>query len=241
MYWFCAWGYCELLFVGPWDGGGGAKRMGGGKRTRERALPKIFGPLQKSLLFWSALWWIFVQKKKATDTWEAWKTYRTREGPRPLFGRRVIREVFQPPAFFPPPPHCVLWLRGLTSYRGAEPPNPEKCSRACLATFAPFSATLGVLGEVLVLLFLAPETGPEHPPKHLPQHPPPWRPLSLGILPHSWALLQVYLVPSWPKLLQNIFLGAFSFRVVIVTKISTKGIISKELLIVIIPLELFFL
>ena len=39
---------------------GGAKRMGGGKRTRERALPKIFGPLQKS--FWSALSWIFLQE-----------------------------------------------------------------------------------------------------------------------------------------------------------------------------------
>ena len=34
---------------------GGAKRMGGGKRTRERALPKILGPLQKSS--WSALSW----------------------------------------------------------------------------------------------------------------------------------------------------------------------------------------
>ena len=35
------------------DVGGGAKRMGGGKRTRERGLPKSFKPLQKS--FWSAL------------------------------------------------------------------------------------------------------------------------------------------------------------------------------------------
>ena len=45
---------------------GGAKRMGGGRRTRERALPKIFGPLQKS--FWSALSWIFAQAKQSTDT-----------------------------------------------------------------------------------------------------------------------------------------------------------------------------
>ena len=45
---------------------GGAKRMGGGKRTRERAPPKIFGPLQKS--FWSALSWISVQEKQSTDT-----------------------------------------------------------------------------------------------------------------------------------------------------------------------------
>ena len=45
---------------------GGAKRMGGGKRTRECALPKIFGPLQTS--FWSALSWIFVQEKQSGDT-----------------------------------------------------------------------------------------------------------------------------------------------------------------------------
>ena len=42
------------------------KRMGGGKRTRERTLTKIFGPLQKS--FWSALSWIFVQEKTEPDT-----------------------------------------------------------------------------------------------------------------------------------------------------------------------------
>ena len=41
----------ELIWAVTW--GGGAKHMGGGKHTRERALPKIFGPLQKS--FWSAL------------------------------------------------------------------------------------------------------------------------------------------------------------------------------------------
>ena len=45
---------------------GGAKRMGGGKRTRERTLPEFFGPLQK--WFWSALSWIFIQEKQSTDT-----------------------------------------------------------------------------------------------------------------------------------------------------------------------------
>ena len=75
--------------------------MGGGKRTRERALPKIFGPLQKS--FWSILSWIFVQEKQSTDTWGGWKTYRTRGGPKPLFGRGVIRWGFPPPSFFHPP------------------------------------------------------------------------------------------------------------------------------------------
>ena len=88
-----------------WDLGGdmgGCKTYGGGgKRTRERALPKIFGPLQKS--FWSALSWIFVQEKQSTDTWGGWKTYRRRGGPKPLFGRGVIREVFHPPPFSTPP------------------------------------------------------------------------------------------------------------------------------------------
>ena len=62
---------------------GGAKRMGGGKRSREHALPKIFGPLQKS--FRSALSWIFIQEKQSTDTWERWKTYHTRGGPKTIF------------------------------------------------------------------------------------------------------------------------------------------------------------
>ena len=92
-----------------WDGNvhilgrdmGGCKTYGGGKRTGERALPKIFGPLQKS--FWSALLWIFVQEKQSTDTWGGWKTYRTRGGPKPLFGTGVIREVFHPPLFSTPP------------------------------------------------------------------------------------------------------------------------------------------
>ena len=57
---------------------GGAKRMGGGKRTRERALPKNSGPLQKS--FWSAHSWIFVKENRATT-----------------------REVFLPPSFSTPP------------------------------------------------------------------------------------------------------------------------------------------
>ena len=82
---------------------GGAKHMGGGKRTRERALPEIFGPFQKS--FWSALSWISVQEKQIADTWGGWKTYRTRGGggPKPFLGRRVIREVFHPPLFSTPP------------------------------------------------------------------------------------------------------------------------------------------
>ena len=43
------------------------KRMGGGKRTRERIRPKISGPLPKS--FWSALSWILLQETQGNDTW----------------------------------------------------------------------------------------------------------------------------------------------------------------------------
>ena len=94
---------------------GGAKHMGGGKRTRERALPKSFGPLQKS--FWSALSWIFVQEKQSTDTWRGWKTYRTRGVQNPFLGG-VSFVRFSTRLFFPPP-HGVLWQwRELRSWDG---------------------------------------------------------------------------------------------------------------------------
>ena len=45
--------FSATLWAVTW---GGAKRMGGGgKRTRERTLPKIFGPLQKELLVCSVV------------------------------------------------------------------------------------------------------------------------------------------------------------------------------------------
>ena len=89
---------------------GGCKTYGGGKFARERALPKTFGPLQKSL--WSALLWMFVQEKQSTDPWGGWKTYRTRGGPKPLFGRGVSREVFHPPLFSTPPSRPIKILSG---------------------------------------------------------------------------------------------------------------------------------
>ena len=79
---------------------GGAKRMGGGKRTRERALPKNSGPLQKS--FWSAQSWIFVQEKQSNDTRGGWKTYRTRGVQNPFLGG-VSFVSFSSPLFFHPP------------------------------------------------------------------------------------------------------------------------------------------
>ena len=103
--------------IGPWYGGV-QNVWGAGKRTRERALPKILGPLQKS--FWPAPPWILVQEKQSTDTWGGWKTYRTRGGPKPLFGRGVIREVFHPPLFSTPlfrkraDSRVLFWRRELT-------------------------------------------------------------------------------------------------------------------------------
>ena len=83
------------------DMGGWQNVWGGGKRTRERALPKIVGPLQKS--FWSEGCRGFLyRKKQSTDTRGGWKTCRTRGGPNPVFGKGVIREVFHPPLFFHP-------------------------------------------------------------------------------------------------------------------------------------------
>ena len=98
--------------------------MGGGKRTRERALPKIFGALQKS--FWSALSWIFVQEKQSTDTWGGWKTYRTRGGPKPLFGRGVIHEVFHPPLFSTP-----RWRPLMTGFAVLQLPTEFRQDRNC--------------------------------------------------------------------------------------------------------------
>ena len=80
----------------------GAKRMGRGKRTRERGLPKISRPLLKS--FWSAQSWNLYRKNRAMTPERGVETYQTKVCPKPLLGRRVLREVFLPPLFFHPPP-----------------------------------------------------------------------------------------------------------------------------------------
>ena len=105
--------------------------MGGGKRTEERALPKNSGPLQKS--FWSAQSWLFVQEKESNDTRGGWKTYRTRGGPKPLFGRGVLREVFLPPLFSTPPWRPLKWPGELISDVKAAKRTPQECKlRAAL-------------------------------------------------------------------------------------------------------------
>ena len=79
---------------------GAAKRMGE-ENVPENALPKNFGPLQEKKSCWAALSWIFVQEKQSTDTWNGVENVPY-EGPKPLFGKGVIREVFHPPLFSPP-------------------------------------------------------------------------------------------------------------------------------------------
>ena len=106
--------FCALL-LGP--GCGGVQNVwGGGKRTREHALPKIFGPLQTR--FWSALSWIFVQENK-TLTPEGVENVPHEGGSKILFWRGVIREVFHPPLFSTPPwrPLICALLRSFADLR----------------------------------------------------------------------------------------------------------------------------
>ena len=226
------------------DMGGGAKRMGGGKRTRERALPKIFGPLQKSLLLLVCSVVDFCTEKRRPLTPERRGKRTVRGKVQDPFLGGVLFVRFSTPRFFHPPPPLRPLITRPDLLQRCRTPKPRKVLPGVLGHIcAFFSYSWGARGgarEGARPPFLSTRNRSWAPSQAPSQHPPPWRPLSLGILPHSWALLQVYLVPSWPKLLQNNFLGAFSFGVVIVTKISTKGIISKKLLIVIIPWNFFF-
>ena len=100
---------CRLLWQAPKLGlesldMGGAKRMGGGKRTRERALAKTFGALQKS--FWSTLSWIFAQENRAL-TLEGGGKRTVRGEPQNPFWGGVSFVRLSTPLFFPPP-HGVL-------------------------------------------------------------------------------------------------------------------------------------
>ena len=83
-------------FLGPWYGGG-AKRMGGGKCTRQCALPNIFGPLQKELLVCSVV--DSCTEKNRAPIPEGWKTHRTRGIQNP-FWEGCHSWGFPPPSFF---------------------------------------------------------------------------------------------------------------------------------------------
>ena len=75
--------------------------MGGGKRTRERALPKSFGPLQRaSVLLCRGV--MFRKNRALTPEGGGKRTVRGGRSKTPS-GRGVIREVFLPPSFFHPP------------------------------------------------------------------------------------------------------------------------------------------
>ena len=47
------------------------------------------------------------RKLLSCDPRGGWKAYQTQAGPKPLFGRGVLREVFLPPPFPPPPWHSL--------------------------------------------------------------------------------------------------------------------------------------
>ena len=77
--------------------------MGGGKRTRERAFPKILGPLQKSFFFWPALSWIFLYRKNRALTPEGCGKRTVRGGVQNPFMGEVSFVRFSTPLFFHPP------------------------------------------------------------------------------------------------------------------------------------------
>ena len=86
--------------LGPWYGG--VQNVWGEENVPENALSRKF--LEPSKRASGLLCRGFLYREtQSTDTWGGWKTYRTRGGPKPLFGRGVIREVFLPPLFSTPP------------------------------------------------------------------------------------------------------------------------------------------
>ena len=94
--------------------------MGGGKRTEQRALQKISGPLDKSI--WSGQSSTFLTRKKEQRRPRGVENAPNEVGPKPLWGRGVTREVFLPPYPFSTPPWhlrfgSLLKLRGRTLTR----------------------------------------------------------------------------------------------------------------------------
>ena len=86
-------------------GGGGAKRMGGGKRTRERALPTNSGSFQNS--FWSAQSWISVHRGKTEQRHsKGVENVPYEGGPKnPFLGGVSSVRFSSPPLFSTPPWH----------------------------------------------------------------------------------------------------------------------------------------
>ena len=111
--------------------------MGGGKRTRERALPRIFGPLQNSL--WSALSWILYRKNRALTPEGGGRRTVQRGVQNPFLGG-VSFVRFSYPLFFHPPkassePNCfpLCLCLGL---------HPSVCSGICPFASAYLPASL---------------------------------------------------------------------------------------------------
>ena len=90
--------------------GGGAKRMEGGKRTGESALPKILDPSKiKELLVCTIVDFCTQKTEQQHPRGVENVPYEGGSKNKTFFIiRGVIREVFLPPLFFHPP-HGVLW------------------------------------------------------------------------------------------------------------------------------------
>ena len=109
--WAMIWGACKTY-------------MGGGKRTRERALPKKCWTPPKELLL-SAHSCIFVQEKQSNDARGGWKSYRRRGVQNPFLGGvSFVRFSCPPPPPFSTPPWRPLNMDVHTS--GASPTSPPK-------------------------------------------------------------------------------------------------------------------
>ena len=98
---FTPWGSYGLRSeFGRWYGG--VQNVWGEENVPENALSRRFLDPSKraSGLFCRGF---LYRKNRAVTPEGGGKTYRTRGGPKPLFGRGVIREVFHPPLFSTPP------------------------------------------------------------------------------------------------------------------------------------------
>ena len=80
---------------------GGCKTYGGGKRTEQRTLQKISGPLEKSV--WSGQSSTFYREKKSSDTRGGWKTYQTKGVQNHFLEGVSFVRFSSPPPFSTPP------------------------------------------------------------------------------------------------------------------------------------------
>ena len=108
---------------------GGCKTYGGRKTYQRTRSPENFWSLPKELLFCFVMDFLYRKNRALTPERGGKRTVRGQRGPKPLFGRGVIREVFFPPPPFPPPPMASsdsplsensrrLWLSEIPCWKG---------------------------------------------------------------------------------------------------------------------------